>query len=113
MAHRLEAIFEGGILRPLEPLQLPEHQRVTLTINYPIPVESVSKDDNRRLAEQEWVGVHGKDYIGQWVALDGGSLIAHGSDAVPVRDQALAKGVVRPFVVRIPHDFGQPSAGWL
>ena len=27
-----EAIYEDGVLKPLEPLKLPEHQRVTITI---------------------------------------------------------------------------------
>lgn len=29
---KLEAIYEHGVLRPLEPLQLPEHQRVTIVL---------------------------------------------------------------------------------
>ena len=28
----IEAIYEEGVLRPLEPLELEEHQRVTITI---------------------------------------------------------------------------------
>jgi predicted DNA-binding antitoxin AbrB/MazE fold protein len=33
MARQLEAVFEQGVLRPLEPLTLPEHQRVRLTLD--------------------------------------------------------------------------------
>ena len=29
---QLEAVYEEGVLRPLEPLELEEHQRVTITI---------------------------------------------------------------------------------
>lgn len=32
----------------------------------------------------EWLRLHSKDYGGQWVALDGGRLIAHGTDAIEV-----------------------------
>jgi predicted DNA-binding antitoxin AbrB/MazE fold protein len=32
MTRRLQAIYERGVLRPLEPLLLPEHQRVTVTV---------------------------------------------------------------------------------
>ena len=32
MARQLEAVYEHGILRPLEPLIFPEHQRVHLTL---------------------------------------------------------------------------------
>jgi len=32
MATRIEAIYENGVLRPVTPLALAEHERVTLTI---------------------------------------------------------------------------------
>jgi len=32
MARPLEATYEQGLLRPLHPLVLPEHQRVSLTL---------------------------------------------------------------------------------
>jgi len=32
MSKQIEAIYENGVLRPLEPLGLDEHQRVTITI---------------------------------------------------------------------------------
>lgn len=35
MTKRLEAIYENGVLRPLEPLHLPEHQRVRVTLSEP------------------------------------------------------------------------------
>ena len=32
MSKQIEAIYENGVLRPLEPLSLDEHQRVTITL---------------------------------------------------------------------------------
>jgi predicted DNA-binding antitoxin AbrB/MazE fold protein len=32
MSQSIEVIYENGVLRPLEPLDLEEHQRVTITI---------------------------------------------------------------------------------
>ena len=32
MTTQLQAIYENGVLRPLEPLDLPEHQRVDLVL---------------------------------------------------------------------------------
>jgi predicted DNA-binding antitoxin AbrB/MazE fold protein len=32
----LEAIFENGVLKPLESIKLPEHQRVTIAIQLPL-----------------------------------------------------------------------------
>ena len=33
MSTHLEAVFENGIFRPLQPVHLAEHQRVTVTID--------------------------------------------------------------------------------
>ncbi len=33
MTKQVEAVYEDGVLRPLEPLPLEEHQRVTLTVS--------------------------------------------------------------------------------
>ncbi|HKB02755.1 MAG TPA: antitoxin family protein [Gemmataceae bacterium] len=33
MTRRLQAIYERGVLRPLEPLALAEHQQVTVTVS--------------------------------------------------------------------------------
>jgi len=35
MSIRFEAVYENGMLRPLEPLALSEHQRVVLTLTTP------------------------------------------------------------------------------
>ncbi len=32
MITRLDAVYENGVLRPLEPLELEEHQRVTVIV---------------------------------------------------------------------------------
>jgi predicted DNA-binding antitoxin AbrB/MazE fold protein len=39
MARVVDAIYENGMLKPLETLDLPEHQRVRITIHEPV-VES-------------------------------------------------------------------------
>ncbi len=31
--NHVEAVYENGVFRPLQPVQLPEHQRVTITID--------------------------------------------------------------------------------
>lgn len=33
MSTHLEAVYENGVFRPLQPVELPEHRRVTLTID--------------------------------------------------------------------------------
>jgi len=109
MVKQVEAVFEHGVFRPLEPLSLPEHQRVVITIDD----RATTVPYNPRKAEMEWLDVHGNEYIGQWVALEGGTLLSHGPRAVAVRDEARSKGSERPLIVHIPEDYGLPSAGLL
>lgn len=33
MSTQLEAVYENGVFRPLQPIQLAEHQRVTVTVD--------------------------------------------------------------------------------
>lgn len=35
MGKTISAIYQGGVLKPLEPLDLPEHQQVQLTVALP------------------------------------------------------------------------------
>ena len=102
MMRQMEAVFEQGVLRPLEPLSLREKQRVLVTItDVPAPNEA-----GARKAEQDWLSAHGEEYRGQWVALQDDMLLSHGPRARAVRDEARQKGVARPLLVRIPEEPG-------
>jgi predicted DNA-binding antitoxin AbrB/MazE fold protein len=46
MAKQVEAVYENGLLRPLEPLLLEEHQRVTVVISEVQPVPERSHPDS-------------------------------------------------------------------
>jgi predicted DNA-binding antitoxin AbrB/MazE fold protein len=102
MVRQLEAVFENGVLRPLEPLALAEKQHVRVTIteaDAPAPEKIV-----RGFPEQEWLIAHQREYPGQWLALDGHTLLSHGSDAHAVREEARRKGVDRPLMVHVPEE---------
>ena len=43
MENIFEAIYENGVLKPLEPIKLPEHQRVTITIQ-PLLIENPDQE---------------------------------------------------------------------
>ena len=109
MTQHAEAIFENGILRPLEPLSLQDKQHVLLTITD----ASAPGANSGLMPEQEWLRAHGPEYSGQWVALNGDELLSHGSDARGVRDEARAKGVQTPLMVHIPDEPDLPSAFWV
>jgi len=62
--------------------------------------------------EQRWLSEHQREYIGQWVALDGDQLLSHGKDLNRVFDEAQAQGVNASFTAFI-EDPNQPwMGGW-
>ena len=63
-------------------------------------------EPNRR-----WMKEHRQEYAGQWVALDGERLIAHGSDAQAVFAAAKADGAYLPLIAFIPATDEPPFAG--
>lgn len=114
MARQLEAVYEKGILRPLEPLVLAEHQRVRLTIEEK-PVRLIwdsAAPVNERREELQWLAMESGPYAGEWVALDGPSLVGHGEKLASVRAAAKAAGVIKPFFARVPKDKDTPFGGW-
>ncbi len=113
MVQRLEAVYENGVLRPLAPLNLRESERVQLAVSTPSKPEPELKPYQTRHEEMEWLRVHGAEYAGQWLALQGSELVSHGMDGKAVIAEARAKGVEHPLMVRPPLDPYLPSAGLL
>jgi len=114
MVRQLEAVYEGGVLRPLEPLALSEHQRVRLTLDDPAPAQNgvVPVDAvNEHREEFRWLAERSGPYAGQWVALDGPRLVAHGAKLAAVSEAARAAGVERPLFASVPDD-NMPFGGW-
>ncbi|MGH9843185.1 MAG: DUF5678 domain-containing protein [Blastocatellia bacterium] len=54
-----------------------------------------------RAREYEWLAKHRREYIGQWIALDGDRLVAHSFDAKEMFAQVDAAGVVQPLVLYV------------
>lgn len=129
MARHLEAVYEQGVLRPLEPLILPEHQHVRLTLEeHPPEAKSANgglvhenpktlswkstEPVNERRAEMQWLAQESSSYAGEWVAIQGPRLIAHGAKLADVSAAAHAAGVTDPFFASVPEDPDIPFAGW-
>lgn len=47
MSKRIEVVYEKGVLRPLEPLKLRDHQRVSI----------VMSDDATSSADEDWLDI--------------------------------------------------------
>lgn len=63
-------------------------------------------------AMQRWLGEHAHEYPGQWIALDGDKLIAHGMDHQEVWAAAQASGAYLPLVTRLSSPDDLPFAGF-
>ena len=62
--------------------------------------------------ELRWLDQHRQEYVGQWVALQGDRLLAHGMSARDVYDEARGQGVDVPSVLRIELPDEWPFGGW-
>lgn len=63
--------------------------------------------------EIDWVNKHKHEYVDQWVALDGDRLLAHGTSAREVYEQARQLGVIKPFLLRMASAEEElPFGGW-
>jgi predicted DNA-binding antitoxin AbrB/MazE fold protein len=52
MPQFIQAIYEDGIFRPLEPVTLPEHERVSLTVASACSVDERTDDEIQRQREK-------------------------------------------------------------
>lgn len=96
-----------------------EHLRAILNGS---PGESTKSGRDRKISmlvsppdisrEMKWLAEHSSEYAGQWVALDGDRLIAHGSDAAEVYAAARNAGVSLPLVEFVEDPDAPPFAGF-
>jgi len=106
MATLEQILEEARTLSPEERRQLREALDREEASSQSAPAE----DGSNRAREQQWVAEHRDEYMGQWIALDGDRLIAHGHDARAVYTSAREAGITVPFVVRV-EAYDEPSMG--
>jgi Family of unknown function (DUF5678) len=62
--------------------------------------------------ELRWLADHRQEYAGQWVALDGERLVAHGANPRAVYCAARNAGLQIPSVLRVELEPELPFVGW-
>jgi hypothetical protein len=62
--------------------------------------------------ERAWINSNRDEYLGQWVALDGDHLVAHGTDAKKVYDEAREQGITAPYLVHVTPKVEAYVGGW-
>ncbi|MBL8208770.1 MAG: hypothetical protein JNM09_31360, partial [Blastocatellia bacterium] len=65
------------------------------------PKESLEERMHRYKQTQKWLQENRETYMGQWVALEGDRLVAHGADGLKVHAEAKAAGIEVPFLEHI------------
>lgn len=73
-------------------------------------VPPVKQPDYR--PSMHWLAEHAREYAGQWVALEGDRLIAHGLDARTVYAAANADGAYLPLVTQVEDPDAPPYIGF-
>lgn len=114
----IEAVYQNGVLHPLTASPLQENERYRLIVEQSEPEPGpADKDDMRapdRSREYAWIKKHGAEYSGNYVALEGEQLLAHGADGATVLAAARQAGVAVPFLVRLDNTQEEGFwGGWL
>jgi Family of unknown function (DUF5678) len=104
MATLEQIIDEARALSPSEKRQL--RQALDRDLEEPAPVPSRAK-------ETAWIDRHRDEYLGQWVAIEGDTLIAHGNNPRQVYLAAREAGITTPFVERVDKRQDAFMGGWL
>ena len=88
MDRTLEAVYENGVLRPIVPLVLPEHQRVQVTIEEILlpPDQEVLDSDYIRSLDQMEIPDVGLDEVRRALSTIPGTLTA---DFIEEREERL------------------------
>ena len=103
MATLEQIIEEARALSPAEKLKL--RQALDHEMEQSAPSQS-------RTLESTWVERHRDKYLGQWVALEGDTLIAHGATAREVYLAARQAGIAGPYLVHVTPKAGPYIGGW-
>ena len=98
----MSVITVESILQQVEQLPPPEQRRLRLLLKEEPPPAKVKAPLDKRLPNQpwpegraamDWLREHSHEYRGQWVALAGNRLVAHGTDRAEVRAAHQAAGL--------------------
>jgi hypothetical protein len=110
MATLEQIIEEARALSPGEKGKL--RQALDRELEQQAPVQSSKPGYPTNEQERAWVEAHRDEYLGQWVALDGDHLVAHGTDARTVYEAARAQGVEIPYIDRVEKKVEAFMGGW-
>jgi|SRR5215471_4405098 len=110
MTREIEAIFENGVLKPVEPLPFAEKERVAVRVS---SISGPASQPGWRTEETKWIGENAHLYKGEYIAVQGSELVSHGHDLKAVSEDARRKGAEHPLYYHVPEHLGEPTIGGL
>lgn len=103
------------VIEVIRQLPLNEREKVKSWLENESTAEKPNDFEDRQARFQrsmKWIQENREKYDGQWVALDGEILLAHGADGKKVHAEAQAKGVKTPLMHRVSIKETKPFGGW-
>ena len=111
MATLEQIIDEARALSPAEKGKL--RQALDRELEQEAPPQSSKPNLRNRERERAWVDTHRDEYLGQWVAIEDDSLVAHGTNPREVYLAAREAGIETPYLVRVVKREEPYTGGWL
>lgn len=111
MATLEQIIDEARALSPAEKGKL--RQALDSELEQPVPLQSAKPNYRTHEREHAWVDTHRDEYLGQWVAVEGDSLVAHDTNPRKVYLAARDAGIEVPYVVHVQKREEPFTGGWL
>ena len=70
------------------------------------------RPDMQRSLERKWLNENWREYLGQWVAIEGDKLICHGENGHEIFAKVRAAGIKVPFVIHVQDPTLPQMGGW-
>lgn len=116
MMQTAEQIIESVRALPLSEKEkffdLAEEEKLKILSEKELKNTELEMKNERFRLSMQWIQKNREEFDGQWVALDGENLLAHGTDGKNVHAEAQAKGVKTPLMHRVSIKETQPFGGW-
>jgi len=109
MATLEQIIEEARALSPREKGKL--RQALDRELEQPAPDQSSRPSYRTFERENAWLEAHRDEYLGQWGAVEGDSLVAHGTNPREVYLAARDSGIEVPYLVRVENRDGPFTGG--
>jgi hypothetical protein len=112
----MSANFET-VIQSIQQLSVAEQEKVLRWLGEIRKPQMTTNDWQERTEKfhlaLRWLDQHRQTYLGQWVCLDGETLVSSGNNARQVYKEAKATGIAIPFIQQVRKDDAVPFwGGW-